>query len=565
MTIQENEQIHGSNARILIVDDMAINRTILSSMLATMGISCDLAGSGRECLELCRLNSYDLILLDHRMPDMDGVDTLVQLKELFLHTGAETPVICHTADEGRNYVNLYKAAGFADVLIKPADPGELMVMLMKYLPDGGYELPADEEKKKHAENELASLPAWLKSVPELDLLSGIKHCDTASDYLDALSVFAGSIKDKAEDIERFEKEENWPMYLLRVHSLKSVARLIGAVSIAEKAADLEYAGMQQEYGLVHALTRPLLSEYSGMLPKLKKLLSKKELAVEFTENDPCDNTNVSARAAGRTILFISDDNGIVSRGIIKSLESEDFLVTTVKDIPEVILNHRAESNLLLYYPSGDNDHIKIVSTMLTEMCRDDNKTLCLAGDPLDIETARDIHDKDFITAVYPRPINLNKLAADMSCYYDMLNESTRVRTILVIDDDPDFLRIMEKWLSGSYNVDCSHSGASALAYLDRKRPDLILLDYEMPGMNGDMVMQRIRSNPTNDRVPIIFLTGKNDKDGVIRILENKPDGYLLKSMPHEALLDALHRFFAESSASFLMSSSNSSAGSGLEK
>ena len=565
MPKQENKQNHKSNARILIVDDMPINRTILSSMLTTLGISCDLAGSGRECLDLCRLNSYDLILLDHRMPDMDGVDTLVQLRELFLHTGAETPVICHTADEGRNYINLYKAAGFADVLIKPADPGELMVMLMKYLPDGGYELPADEEKKKRTEKELASLPTWLKSVSELDLMSGIKHCDTASDYLDALTVFTGSIKDKAEDIERFEKEENWPMYLLRVHSLKSVARLIGAVSVAEKAADLEYAGMQHEYGLVHALTRPLLTEYSGMLPKLKKLLSKKEMAEDFTENRSLGNSTVSSLPARRTILFISDDNGIVSRGIIKSLEDEDFSVITVKDIPEVILNHRAESNLLLYYPSGDNDHIKVVSTMLTEICRDDGKTLCLAGDPLDIEAARDIHDKDCIAAVYPRPINLGKMAADMSSYYDMLNESTRIRTILVIDDDPDFLHIMEKWLSGTYNVDCSHSGAGALAYLDRKRPDLILLDYEMPGMNGDTVMQRIRSNPTNDRIPIIFLTGKNDKDGVMKILENKPDGYLLKSMPHEELLDALHRFFAESSASFLMSSSNSSAGSGFEK
>ena len=64
----------------------------------------------------------------------------------------------------------------------------------------------------------------------------------------------------------------------------------------------------------------------------------------------------------------------------------------------------------------------------------------------------------------------------------------------MIDDDPDFLHIMENWLSSSYKVDCSHSGAGALAYLDRKRPDLILLDYEMPGMNGEKVMQSVRSS-----------------------------------------------------------------------
>lgn len=141
-------------------------------MLTTLGISCDLAESGRECLSLCQNNTYDLILLDHRMPDMDGVDTLVQLKEIFLRTGAETPVICHTADEGRNYINLYKAAGFADVLIKPADPGELMVMLMKYLPDGGYDLPADEEKRNASTVSLLLFPPGSRVFPNLILCRG---------------------------------------------------------------------------------------------------------------------------------------------------------------------------------------------------------------------------------------------------------------------------------------------------------------------------------------------------------------------------------------------------------
>ena len=538
MSNRENRQENKNSARVLIVDDMAVNRTILSSMLTTMGISCDLAESGSECLELCSTYTYDLILLDHRMPDMDGVETLTHLKEIFRKRGVDTPVICHTAAEGKSYINLYKAAGFADVLIKPADPGKLMVMLMTYLPDGGFEMPADEEKRIHAQTEMAALPDWLKSVTRLDLMSGIEHCNTATDYLEALTVFTESIKEKSDDIERFEKEENWPMYLLRVHSLGSVARLVGADCVADKAADLEYAGMQQEYGLVHALTPQLLSEYRDMLPDLENLLTKKVKTVSHT---------------GRTVMFIGDEQGVVGRGITKALENEGFLVIHVKDIPEVILNHRAESDLLVYYPSGDNDHIKVISTLLTEMCQDDDKTLCLAGDPLDIETASDIHGSENITAVYPRPINLDKMAVEMSGYYDMHAGNDRMKTVLVIDDDPDFLRIMENWLSETYSVDCSHSGAGALAYLDRKRPDLILLDYEMPGMNGEQVMHRIRSNPSNDRVPIIFLTGRNDKEGVLRILEQRPDGYLLKSMPHEELLDALERFFEESAASFSIS------------
>ena len=533
--------LNSKSAHILIVDDMPVNRTILSSMITNMGITCDLAQSGQECLDMCLKTTYDLILLDHRMPGMDGVETLSRLKEIFRHNGAETPVICHTADEGRNYISLYKAAGFADVLIKPADPGKLMVMLMTYLPDGGYTVPSDDEKKKQIDRELASLPLWLKSVPQLDLKSGIEHCETASGFLDTLSVFTSSIEEKSADIERFEREENWPMYLLRVHSLKSVARLIGAGSIADKAADLEYAGNQQEYALVHALTPALLDEYRSMAPCLEKLFLNEE---------------VIHRCAHNTILFIGDEPGVVGRGITKALEDEGFEIQNIPDIPEVILNHRADSDIMLYYPGGDDDHIKMVATMLAEICRDDGKTLCLAGDPLDLATARDIHGSEYITSCYPRPINLDKMAAEISGYYDQYSADDRIRTVLVIDDDPDFLHIMENWLSSSYNVDCSHSGASALAYLDKKRPDLILLDYEMPGMNGDQVLQRIRSNPSNVRIPVIFLTGMNDKDRVMKILGQRPDGYLLKSMPREALLDSLQLFFADNSASFLISSSN---------
>ena len=528
-------------ARILIVDDMPVNRTILSSILTTMGVICDLAQSGQECLDLCGKNIYDLILLDHRMPGMDGVETLTRLKEIFRQTGVETPVICHTAAEGKDYINLYKAAGFADVLIKPADPGQILVMLMTYLPDGGFSLPDEDERKKRADRELASLPVWLKSVPQLDLRSGIEHCDTADEYLDTLSVFTKSIEEKASDIEKFEQDENWPMYLLRVHSLKSMALLVGAHSVADKAADLEYAGNQHEYALVHALTPSLIEEYRSMLTSLQKLLGKEE---------------VKAKIANHSILFIEDEPGIVARGIIKALEKDGFEIQFIQDIPEVILNHRADSDIMIYYPSGDQDHIKVVSTMLVEMCRDDGKTLCLVGEPLDIATACDIHGSEYISAMYPRPINLDKMAAEIKEYYEKYTESDRIRTILVIDDDPDFLHIMENWLCARYNVDCSHSGASALAYLDRKRPDLILLDYEMPGMNGDQVMQRIRSNPSNSRIPIVFLTGMNEKEGVMKLLGQRPDGYLLKSMPREALLDALQKFFAEGSPSFSINASN---------
>ena len=147
------------NSKVLIVDDVHINRMILSSLLASHGVSSDLAEGGQECLDLCEKNDYDLILLDHRMPEVDGVDTLVRLKEIFLRKGREIPVVCHTTEDARKNINLYKAAGFADVLIKPIQPKILSEILMRYLP-GGVEIEEKihEDEKKHIEEEFNKLP-----------------------------------------------------------------------------------------------------------------------------------------------------------------------------------------------------------------------------------------------------------------------------------------------------------------------------------------------------------------------------------------------------------------------
>ncbi|MCR5734222.1 MAG: response regulator [Lachnospiraceae bacterium] len=92
--------------------------------------------------------------------------------------------------------------------------------------------------------------------------------------------------------------------------------------------------------------------------------------------------------------------------------------------------------------------------------------------------------------------------------------------------------------------DTALSGKECIELCRTNSYDLILLGHRMPGMDGYQVMEKIRSTPKNEHIPIIFLTGKNDRECVMKILERKPDGYLLKSMPREALLDSLDRFFA---------------------
>jgi HPt (histidine-containing phosphotransfer) domain-containing protein len=211
------------------------------------------------------------------MPGIDGVDTFVQLKEIFKEQGREVPVVCHTVEAARDNINLYKAAGFAEVLIKPIQPQRLSEVLMTYLPEGSVEdhRKRDDEEMKLKE-ELAKLPDWLSGVPGLDLSFGMGNCETAEDYMDALSVFAASVTEKADEIERLLEEDDLSHYVLKVHSLKSMARLVGALGLSETAAEMEAAGKAGNIELIREKTPKLLETYRAYADRLALLDEDRE-------------------------------------------------------------------------------------------------------------------------------------------------------------------------------------------------------------------------------------------------------------------------------------------------
>ncbi|MBQ8945984.1 MAG: response regulator [Lachnospiraceae bacterium] len=310
-----------NSSRVLIVDDLPVNRMILSSLLASHGVMSDQADGGYKCLELARKNDYDLILLDHRMPDLDGVDTLTELKEIFKDKGRSVPVICHTSDEGSKNINLYKAAGFADVLIKPIDPAELSDVIMTYLPaestpvqlgEPAYtpieDIPSAETGvEEDARDELDKLPLWLKIVPHIDLSAGINACGSAEDYVDALYIFRSSIDEKSDDIEKHLDREDWTMYRLGVHSLKSMSRLVGARDLANMAASLEELTDKGETDRIRQKTPELLTQYRQFKKRLDPLMDDKDiqnLMTEATDKVKESDSDHYVRDLSRHVLFV---------------------------------------------------------------------------------------------------------------------------------------------------------------------------------------------------------------------------------------------------------------------
>ena len=119
------------------------------------------------------------------------------------------------------------------------------------------------------------------------------------------------------------------------------------------------------------------------------------------------------------------------------------------------------------------------------------------------------------------------------------SEPEQRKHILVVDDDPLMLKMLKEHLHDEYDVATAVSGKIALKFLERKKTNLILLDYEMPGENGPEILEKIHSNNATKDIPVIFLTGVSDKDKIQEALALRPQSYLLKPIDREKLLDSI--------------------------
>ena len=265
-----HEKFSAPKARILVVDDTVMNLTVVKGLLKQTKMKIDTAESGYDCLKLVTENVYDIIFLDHRMPKMDGIETLQEMKKLSDNLNKNTPVISLTANAISGAREQYLEAGFQDYLTKPINSEKLEELIMKYLPDEKI-LPADANVAVE-EAPIKNLPEWLTKVSGLNVQEGIEHCGDVESYINALKVFAISIPNGADEIGYYCTVGDWKNYTTKVHALKSSARVIGANELSERAKRLEDAGNSGYFNEILSDTEQLLTLYISYMEFLSPLL-----------------------------------------------------------------------------------------------------------------------------------------------------------------------------------------------------------------------------------------------------------------------------------------------------
>ena len=248
------EKFTAPDATVLVVDDNDMNLIVFKSLLKKTLINVDTADDGFEGLARSREKKYDIIFLDHMMPGKDGVETLHELMEDPEDKNHETPKVCLTANAISGAREEYIEAGFDDYLTKPIDSNTLENMLMEYLPAELIKEPvegdpvlsdANDNQEDAASSDAFSLPDELAPLSDqelIDLKCGMTNSGNADSYLSLLKVFHGSVKDKADELKRLFEEKDFENYTIKVHAIKSSARIIGATGFGEDAQKLEDAG-----------------------------------------------------------------------------------------------------------------------------------------------------------------------------------------------------------------------------------------------------------------------------------------------------------------------------------
>ena len=270
----------------------------------------------------------------------------------------------------------------------------------------------------------------------------------------------------------------------------------------------------------------------------------------------------------KKVLFIceSAESFLIST-MIKNIMAAEYEVVHCTPNVRKVTKLDPMPNLIIVYLDGDDVKYQEVLEFFAKLKNSGiniSTHIFLLGNPIEIESACRIIPKSLVSGIFERPVNtsdlITKLGLAVSGYSLSENingveagfrggEIANRKRVLIVDDDSTFLRSMRTEMAKKFNVYITNSGMNAISFLKERPVDLILLDYEMPVVSGLEVFRILRSEEKTVNVPVIFLTSKDDKNIVMKVLEVHPANYLLKPIAPTILVQTVEDYFKKAEES----------------
>ena len=496
---EKRKKFFASEAQILLVDDSEQNIQVITSLLRRTGVQLDTAASGFECIEKVRNKKYHLIFLDYMMPEMDGIETFHRLKKEV--NGQSVPVIALTADVSTGIHQHFLSEGFSDYLSKPVMWEKLEELLLQWLPAALVSMKNGAgEDWNITEKQLLDLKQKLKKW-DIELSEGLHLLGGSIVQYRKLSelfveYYEPNRKKLEESFETTRKTQQEIKILTgQIHTLKSNARAIGAMSLYELAASLEIRGKMQDESYIEKAIPLLFFEWERALDGMFFFLENTKKFV--LESEKKEKENGKQKVYGE---------------LTEEVNQEKLYEETYDRILEAIGKYQG----------------KYAEEQL-------EKLLSLEKNPKKKKILGQVQ-KSVQNLEFEQAESLMKGTGRIKLRQNGRTEMGK-NSILIVDDDLILLKTAEEILSSIYTVSVAKSGKQAITLLKKGVvPDLILLDIAMPEMDGYTTLEKMKSIPNCQDIPVIFLTGFAESDYEVKGLKAGAVDYIVKPFVKEVLL-----------------------------
>ena len=383
---QYHESFHASDARLLVVDDTRMNLTVIRGLLKATRVQIDTAESGKEALSLVKKRVYDIIFLDQRMPGMDGIETLREMKRMYGNKNHDTPVIMLTANAVAGAREMFLEEGFDDYLTKPINGRKLEKTIYDYLPKdklqapeqtaehsvgnsvtadaesgqygGGFATAGAESGQQYSDgfttadmeagqygNDFTMAGAasgangsgFIKALSEIEGFSvkdGLTNCMNEEILQATIHDFIVAAKTGPDELQGYLDSDDIENYTIRVHALKSSARIIGANALSEQAKYLEACGDDNNRAEIDEKTPQLLADYRSMADALASAEGGSNAKVQNQSGS--SQSGSSASSADNTTAVSKNTNTTTAKAIEKPQLPQEQLTSALQGVRELI-------------------------------------------------------------------------------------------------------------------------------------------------------------------------------------------------------------------------------------
>ena len=269
-------------ARVLIVDDIATNLKVAEGLLAPYMVKIDTCLSGAEAIEFVKKHDYDLVFMDHMMPDMDGIEATENIRawekeqntnnELLLENLKGVPIIALTANAVSGMREMFMEKGFNDFLAKPIDISKLDEVLGRWIAKDKREKIADPKDKNNADDDISISP--LMKIAGLNMAQGIAMTGgKEGPYIQVLNMYCKDAEERLDILKDAPDIDDLVKFTTQVHALKSASASIGAVQLSVKAEELEAAGHKGDLEFIKSNLNSFCNSLTELVQNVKNALA----------------------------------------------------------------------------------------------------------------------------------------------------------------------------------------------------------------------------------------------------------------------------------------------------